>query len=142
MTAKFIVNEDHASGDFVFDAYGETIEELFTACARACFFAMTDVDSIEPLLPHEFEVTGDSIDDLLYNFVSELIYLKDARKMLFSEFKITFAPDEKSLKAVASGEQIDHDRHILKTDVKAVTYHGLEVKKTGRGYMTRMILDL
>ena len=50
--------------------------------------------------------------------------------------------DRMSLNSVARGERIDYNKHDIKGDVKAVTYHNLQVKKTGDGYRVRVILDL
>jgi SHS2 domain-containing protein len=138
----FVVAEDHASADYVFDAYGESLGGLFIACADACFTAMTDPALVEPLNKIEFELTGGSPDELLFSLISELIYLKDFKKMFFSKFEVIISPDEKSLRAVIRGEQINYDKHVIKTDVKAVTYHNLHIRhETGR-FVTRMMLDL
>lgn len=139
---RFKICEELASADFIFDAYGSDLNELFAACATACFYAMTDPEKVRPVKEYALEANGDGIEDLLFSFISELIYLKDIDKVFFSVFNVDIAPDQKSLKAVVAGEPIDYNRHTIKTDVKAATYHDLEIKKTADGFKTRMILDL
>ncbi len=138
----FNVIENHTSGDFLFDAYGNTLNELFASCAAACFYAMTDLEKIHPAGNYTFEIKGESLEDLLYNFISELIYLKDVEKVFLSAFNIEIAPDCKSLSALVMGETIDYKKHTIKTDVKAATYHNLKVQKLDNGYAARMMLDL
>jgi SHS2 domain-containing protein len=139
---KFEIVDEFASADYIFDAYGVTLDKLFEACAAACFFAMTDPRTVEPRQQLSLEVCGDDINELLYNFISELVFLKDTQKMFFSEFIIKISDDRKSLQATIAGESINFDRHVVKTDVKAVTFHGLDIKKENHGFRTRMILDL
>jgi|WetSurMetagenome_2_1015567.scaffolds.fasta_scaffold267696_2 SHS2 domain-containing protein len=139
---KIEIIEDHASADFVFDAYGRTPADLFEACAKATFGVMTELNRIDICIERIIELTADDINELLYAFISELIYLKDAEKIFFREFVIQISDDSKSLTAIVKGERIDHGRHIIKTDVKAATYHDLNITHDSVYYRTRMILDL
>jgi SHS2 domain-containing protein len=139
---KIQVIEDHASADFVFDAWGNTPSDLFEACAVAAFGVMTDLSTVEINTERIVELAAEDINDLLYAFISELIYLKDAEKTFFREFQISVSSDNKSLTALVKGERIDYHRHIIKTDVKAVTYHGLNIVLENNCFKTRMILDL
>lgn len=141
-TASFRIAEDISSADYVFDAWGESLEDLFCVCALACFSAMTDPSRVEPSTNRKFEVNAENVDDLLYNFIAELIFIKDAEKLFLSHFNIKIGQDQKSLKAVVAGEHINYNKHVIKTDVKAVTYHGLQVRKEDKRFTVRMILDL
>lgn len=139
---KFKVVEDTTSADFVFEAYGVSINELFANCALACFFAMTDTAGVDPVTSFDVEVKGETIEDLLYNFMAEIIFIKDAEKVFLSQFDIDISLNNTILKAVVRGEGIDYNKHTIKTDVKAVTYHDLHVRAEKDGYSARMILDL
>jgi SHS2 domain-containing protein len=141
-SGSFRIVEDISSADYVFDAWGESLDDLFGACALACFSAMTDTEQVKRKVTSELEVRADSVDDLLYNFIAELIYIKDADKLFLSSFEMDVAEDGKSLKAVVGGEPINYTKHVIKTDVKAVTYHGLHVKTEDGRFAVRMILDL
>jgi SHS2 domain-containing protein len=138
----FKILENHATGDFEFEASGSTLGDLFISCANACFAAMTELETVKQDMECNIEINGDNPNDLLFNFISELIYLKDFKKMFFSRFDIVISPDEKSLNAAVFGERINYGTHVIKTDVKAVTYHDLDIKHEKGRFTTRMILDL
>jgi SHS2 domain-containing protein len=139
---KYKVVEDTTSADFVFEAYGANANELFASCALACFYAMTDPTTVDPIKSYELEIKGETIEDLLYNYMAELIFIKDSEKVFLSQFDVDIASDNTALKAVVRGEPIDYNKHVIKTDVKAVTYHDLQVRVDSEGYSARMILDL
>jgi SHS2 domain-containing protein len=139
---KFVIVEDLASADFVFDAYGRTLEQLFIACARACFHAMTDLDKVAPEKEFNLTVDGNGINELLYNYIAELIFLKDSEKMFFSQFEVNISIDQRLLSSVVRGSHIDYNKHVIRTDVKAATYHGLNIVKVNDEFVTRMVLDL
>ena len=138
----FKILENIVSGDFAFEASGETLEDLFTSCAEACFSAMAELSKVEQLIDYSIDISADSLDDLLVDFLSELIYLKDAEKIFFSRFDIDIDTDNISLNAVARGEKIDYNKHEIKVDVKAATYHNLEIKRVEKGFKVKVILDL
>ena len=121
----FKILENIVSGDFAFEASGETLEDLFTSCAEACFSAMAELSKIEPKIDYSINISADNLDDLLVDFLSELIYLKDAEKIFFSRFDIRIDNDNISLNAVAQGERIDYNKHDIKVEVKAATYQNL-----------------
>lgn len=139
---SFEVIEDLVSGDYAFVARGKDLGELFSSCAEACFSAMTDLSKVDPVLSRAVNIGADNLEDLLFNFLAELIYLKDTEKLFFVKFDMEFGANNYSLKAVAHGEAIDYNKHEIRTDVKAVTYHNLEVRKTDGGFEARVILDL
>jgi len=62
--------------------------------------------------------------------------------MFFSQFDIEISRELNNLKCTAFGEKIDFDKHVIKTDVKAATYHDLQIRNKGGRYLVRMILDL
>lgn len=139
---SFEIIEDLVSGDYAFAARGETLEELFASCAAACFSAMTDLDRVDSALSRTIDIGAEGFEDLLFNFLAELIYLKDTEKIFFSEFDMEIDPGKYSLKGIARGESINYNKHEIRTDVKAVTYHNLKVWQTDDGYEARVILDL
>jgi SHS2 domain-containing protein len=139
---RFKVIEDTTSADFVFEAYGLNANELFANCALGCFYAMTDPTTIDTVKSYELEIKGETIEELLYNYMAELIFIKDSEKVFLSQFDVAITSDNTALKAVVRGESIDYNKHVIKTDVKAVTYHDLHVRVDREGYSARMILDL
>ena len=138
----FNIVEDLASADFVVDAYGLTLDDLFKACAIACFSAITEIDYVESRNEFSIKIQGDDLNELLYNYIAELIYLKDTEKIFISYFDIRISDDMKSLASIVRGEMIDYNKHVIKTDVKAVTYHSLNIVERDGRFETRMVLDL
>lgn len=135
--------EDIATGDAAFEAEGRTLEELFREAAIATFEVMVDTKGVEPRIIRDIELKHEAVDGLLFDWLSELIYLKDAEAVLFCKFDVSIKKnDAYELKAKASGENINQRKHNLRSDVKAVTYHMFEVKKTGENWSARVVLDI
>lgn len=139
---SFKIVEDIVSGDFVFDAFGKTLEEMLISCAEACFSATTDLSKVDAINEFSIEVEGEDLNEILFNFLAELIYLKDTERIFLSKFELKLLDNNSILRAVARGERIDYDKHEIKTDVKAVTYHNLKINKTDSGFEVRVTLDL
>jgi SHS2 domain-containing protein len=134
--------EDVAIADAAFLAEGETLEELLEVCARAVFEVMADTKTIKHKHKEEIELAGENPEELLFDWLAELIYLKDSKYMLFNRFDIEIQKKNGyGLKAVVWGEPADQKRHKVRVDVKAVTYHQLEVKQKKDKWMAKVILD-
>jgi SHS2 domain-containing protein len=135
------VIEDGATADFEFEATADSLESLFAECGKAVFMAITDIGLIDARLPVEFNISAESEEDLLFSFLSELIFLKDTKKMLFSAFDIEISGNY-SLSCKAKGEPINRLKHQPRIDVKAATYHKMKITKTDSVFTVRVILDL
>lgn len=119
-------------------AFGESPKELFENAAYGMFDLMTDVSAVRPVGEVRVEVEAHDLESLLVNWLSELLYLHDADNVFFVEFDVEVKG--LGLSAKARGEEVDRERHRLKAQVKAVTYHMLEVNPD-EGYAT-VILDI
>lgn len=135
--------ENIATADAAFEVEGRTLEELFRDAAIATFEVMVDAKSVELRITKEIELKNEAVDNLLFDWISELVYLKDADALIFSKFEVNIKKNDLyELKATASGETINQEKHILRSDVKAVTYHMFEVKKEKENWTARVILDI
>jgi SHS2 domain-containing protein len=140
---RFKFLEKIALADIAFEAYGRTIEELFESAALAVFETMASLETVEEKQAETIELESDKIEDLLFDWLSELVYLKDAKAMLFKNFEVKIEDKRRyHLSAEAKGEPIDRQKHHLKVDVKAVTYHMLEVKREQNLWTAQVILDI
>ena len=131
---------DHVA-DVGITAYGEDMKQLFAHAALALFSLITDVQSVKEQLQHRVEIDCEDRDNLLIEWLNELIYLFDAEHLLFSQFEIE-SLNNSQLKATCHGEKFDPARHRIKIDVKAATYHMLEVIQDSKGYKAQVIFDI
>jgi SHS2 domain-containing protein len=135
--------DDIAISDLAFEASGETQNELFEEAATALMEAMADLSGVRPRIRKRVALSAASLDLLLFDWLSELVYLKDAHAFLFSRFEVRLSGDPvMRLEASAWGEPIDPKRHTLRVDVKAVTYHLYEVAQKEGRWTARVVLDI
>ena len=143
MPYKFL--EEIGIADIAFEAIGRDLAELFKDAADATMNVMIDnLDAIEPRETRHIELSNDEIDMLLFDFLQELIYFKDAERLLLRVRNVRI--DEKDnkylLEAEAVGEPVDTTRHHQRADVKAVTLHDFSVEKEDGGWRARVLLDI
>ena len=139
----YLYLEELSSADAAFEVTGRTLEELFSDAAIATFEVMADTNTVKQLLIREIELENESVDGLLIDWLSELVFLKDTENILFGAFDVNIRKnDVYILKAEAKGERIDREKHSLRSDVKAVTYHMFEVTKKGDKWTARVVLDI
>ena len=131
---------DHTA-DVGIRAFGKTVEEVFANAAYALFDLLTDVGSARNQLAHEVCVEGMDREDLLVRWLNELLFLWEKERYVFREFHIVRLTAT-SLKAVARGEIFDAARHECKTEIKAVTYHQVEVIRKEGMWVGRVIFDI
>jgi len=140
---KYRFLDDVAIADAAFQAEAESIEELFEICAQATFEVMADTKTIGHKYKEDVELIGENLEELLFDWLAELIYLKDVKSMLFSKFDIKIQKkDGYRLAASVWGEPADQKKHKVRVDVKAVTYHLLEVKRSDNKWTAKVILDI
>ena len=119
----------------------ESLNELFAEAGRALFSVIVaNFDSVEPVRELSFRIEGTRRDDLLSDWLAELLYTFDARRVLLSAFDVEVG--QNGLRATARGEPFDPSRHELDMEVKAITYHGLKVERDGDGWLAEVIVDL
>ena len=118
----------------------EDLPELFAEAARGLFAVIAgDLGGIRPVEELRFAVDGDQPDELLRDWLGELLYTFHTRRVLLSQFEVSLGPT--GLTAVARGEPIDLARHEIDVELKAVTYHGLKVVQEDSGWMAEVIVD-
>ena len=85
---RYRLIEGIARADIAFEAYGRPQEELFNNCAIALFEIMVDTTTVKPIKNYELGIKNQELEELLFDFLEELVFLKDAKNMLFSKFKV------------------------------------------------------
>ncbi len=137
--------EDVAIADVAFSAWGRTPEELFTEAAKATTNVMVrNLDGVEKRNKREIQVRAKALDLLLFNFLQEVIYYKDAEMLLLASFRIKIEKkdDEYELSGDAFKEVLDPTRHQQVVDVKAVTLHRFQVVQSQKDWKAFVILDI
>ncbi|AIF68978.1 archease [Palaeococcus pacificus DY20341] len=125
--------------------YGETLEEAFENVAIALFEIMVDTNRVEKREVREVEAEGEDLQALLYNFLEELLILHDTEGLVFSDFEVRIEKtlDGYKLKAKAYGEPLDLEKHEPKEEVKAITYHEMEIKQLEGGtWVAQLVPDI
>lgn len=131
---------DHTA-DLGIEVFGGTAGELFTNAAFAIFDLITDLKCVEPRETRTIKVEGVDMDDLLVNFLREALYLFNGERWLAKKFTLLEFEDNR-LAAEARGEPFDPGRHRIETELKAVTYHQLGIRKTPEGFTTKVVFDV
>lgn len=136
--------EDIAIADLAFEVEAESVEKLLVLAGKALINAMIlDLNSIETKVEKEIEIEAESLEMLLFNFLQELIFLKDSENLVFNDFKISIIKNRKyHAKITGFGEKLDPKKHETLVDVKAVTMHMFEVKEKNGNWFARVVLDV
>lgn len=137
--------DDIATADVAFRASGATLEDVFIGAAEATINVMVeDLGSIDPGERVTIRLEDEQLEMLLFQFLQELIYYKDARKLLLLPGKVTVAEKDQgfSLKADMAGETPDRRKHKLSVDIKAVTMHRFQLRQAARGWEATVVLDI
>lgn len=131
---------DHTA-DLGLEVFGKTGEELFANAASAVCELIVDRKGTGPTVVREMSVEGADREDLLVNFLREVLFLFNGEKMIPTSFTIEEL-DDRHLRGKVRVAAYDPARHRVKREVKAVTYHGTEVVETPTGWRARVIFDV
>ena len=137
--------EEIGTADIAFEATGRDLPELFSDAADATTNVMIDnIEAIQSRETRQIKVSNDKLDMLLFDFLQELIFLKDAERLLLRIREVQIDDRDKMylVKATAEGETLDPERHHQRADVKAVTLHNFVVALTDGGWKARVLLDI
>jgi SHS2 domain-containing protein len=131
---------DHTA-DIGIIVYGEDLKALFENAGEAFFHLITDMRRVRRRVRRQIEIGKEGLERLMVDWLSELLYLHDVENLLFKEFKVE-SVGENGLKAIVKGEPFQEGVHVIKTEVKAVTYHQIEVRKKNGKWRAQIIFDL
>ncbi len=134
---------DHTA-DVLFTARAPTIEQLFEQCALAVEDTQVNVAFVKPKREITITARNSTLEKLLFDFLDDLLYYKDAESLIFSKFNVTIKEENNEffMTCKAYGDILDHIKHQAKVDVKAITMHMFEVKKTEQGWKAKVLLDI
>jgi SHS2 domain-containing protein len=133
---------DHTA-DIGVEVTGRTRKELFLNTAKALFDVMIEIKAGRESAKQQKKITVEGADasDLLINFLRELLYLFNGEQFIIVGCEIIkFTNNE--LQARLAGESFDKKKHLIKTEIKAVTYSGAQVVRIKNGWRARVIFDV
>jgi len=137
--------EDIATADAAFEAWGESIEELFIESAKATMNIMVEnPGSISSSRVITIHGEANTIEMLLFRFLEELIFYKDAKQLLLlvNDLEIEECSGVFKFEADVYGEEINPSKHHFIVDIKAVTLHRFSVEETERGWEATVVVDI
>jgi len=129
------------ASDLAVKIFGKSQAELFANSAFALFDLMTDVDKVELRDHLPLEVEGVDRDDLMVNWMRELLYLYQGSGYLLKEFAVREVRDN-YIRGQVSGEKFDPDRHEMRREIRAVVPHQSRMEKTGEQWTAQVVLEL
>ncbi len=141
---RYVVLEDVAVADCALEIEGRDLDDLFETVARAVAELMVDPATIATSLTRDLALSAPSLDLLLFDWVDELIFLKDSEQIVLTEVAVDVpaATPPCRLAARATGGRIDRERTLLRADAKAPTLHRLSVEPDGTGWRARVVIDI
>ncbi len=135
--------EDVAIADCAIDLEGRDLGDLFDTAAEALAQVMVDPATVRPTVERTVALTAPALDLLLYDWLSELIFLKDRDGQVFTRTEARIgAGDPCELTARLVGGVIEPGATALGADPKAVTLHQLTVERDGHGWRARVVIDI
>ena len=129
------------TADLGIEIWADDLVGLYVNSARALFDLIVGLDKIEKKEKHVVSADGIDKEDLLISFLNELIFLFATKKLLFSDFQVEEISDT-HIRITAEGEKFDTDKHEIIHEIKAATYHDINIEKVNNRYMTRIIFDV
>lgn len=129
------------TADFGIEVWGKTLDELFINAATGMYELIADLKKVLPENTISFEIKAQDKNELLRNWLAELLYYFSVKDIIFCKFKIIKLNDN-YIKSQAMGEKINQKKHTLFHEVKAVTFHNLNIEEKNGTLTTEIIFDV
>jgi len=143
---KYKLLEKVAIADIAYEAYGRNLNELFENSAFAIFEMMVDLKTVDAKKKLKIKLDSENIENLLYDFLSEILFLKDSKYMVFNKSKVLIKKEKNDesykLNAVLEGDRINPKKQKLENDIKAVTMHMFKMEKIKNDYKATIVVDI
>ena len=140
---RHVFLESVAVADCAMEVEGDDLDDLFATAARALAEVMVDPATVPSSVERRLTLTAPSLDLLLYDWLSELIYLKDSEQLVFPLAEARVAEGTPCrLDARLAGGVIDRATTALRADAKAVTFHQFALAPVARGWRARLVIDI
>jgi len=131
---------DHTA-DLGFELWAPTLEGLYAEGARALGGLCYERSAVRPAQTRALEISGANLEERLVRWLQEVYLLLEAELWLTADVVDLHAAGD-SVRGEIAGEPYDAQRHTLHTEIKAITYHGLEVARDGDLWRTTVVVDV
>ncbi len=144
MSSSFRFLEDIALADIAFEVEGDSIEDLFQGATRALLETMADPQTVLASWEHPILKTDDLLDDLLIEWLSEIVYWKDAAGVVFHDAPLSLTREDGQWRIAATlvGAPVDQTTQTLRNDVKGITRHLYELRQENSRWKARVVVDV
>ncbi len=144
MAYAFHFRDDIAIADLAFEAEGESLEELFCGATQALLETLADPSTVATTWERQIEKVGEDPSNLLFEWLSDIVYWKDAAGVVFHDADLSVVQERESWKlgAMLRGAPVDPASQTLRNDVKGVTKHLYEVKQKGARWYALVVVDV
>lgn len=146
MAYQFRFLEHIALADCAFEVQGDTLSDVFMAAGQAVVEVMVNPSTVSTNWQRDIALQDEDIAALLFDWLSTIVFLKDAEGVVFRETVARVQRDKDDQHWIVEGkllgEPIDSVRHELRADVKAVTKHLYELKQEEGHWAARVVLDI
>jgi SHS2 domain-containing protein len=140
MTSSHYRLIDHTA-DFGLEISGRSPSDLFQQAAKALTDLLTDPCLLKEQRRHTLTIDGSDWEDLLINWLRELLYLYNGEAQFVTGVEI-ITIEQNGLRAVVATEDYRMGHHEIRNEIKAVTYHQLEVRVDNDRWRARVIFDV
>jgi len=134
---SFHFEELEHTADLALKVRGHSLQEIFANAAYGMFSLMADLGGVEPTVSHEISLESLDYEALLVDWLNELLYLHEVEEEIYTRFEIE-ALSPIALSAIVWGGKMA----TSKLTVKAATFHDLEIRETGDGYLATVVFDV
>jgi len=145
MAGSFRFLEDIALADAAFEVSADSPSELCALAGRAVIESLANPDTVGTRWRRNMSRQHDSLAGLLFDWLSDIVYWKDAAAVVYHDLTATVVEDAAGWRLTGTliGDAIDPQRQELRADVKAVTKHLYTVEQLAdRTWRARVVLDL
>ena len=127
---------------------GATLEELFENASKGMFAIITGRKRkgrkgkfSQEWTKIKIKNQAGGFEELLVDWLSELLYLFNKEGILFSDFKINEL-NKTEIFGEAFGKKINLSQNTLQTEIKACTFHGLKIEENKKRFYCNIIFDV
>ncbi len=136
---------DHTA-DVAVESWGRNLEEAFEQTAYSLIDTITpNLDLISPTSDRIITINAEDKEALLFDFLSEFLYIFDVEELVFNEIKVESIKKDQGkyhLKAIAKGEKFNKDKHEIGCEVKAITYSFMEIEEKKKYVKINIVFDI